>query len=74
VTSGMSDLPMSVPAGSDAPNFIELMMTVPGDWRLDHLKLRSGTDALLERFGKRGISDIVDPARPNVARKRFGLF
>ena len=39
-----------------------------------HLKLRSGTDALLERFGKRGISDIVDPARPNVARKRFGLF
>jgi hypothetical protein len=38
------------------------------------LTLRSGTDALLERFGKRGLRDIVDAACPNVARKRFCLF
>ncbi len=35
VTSGMSDLPMSVPPQVDAPDDIELMITLPSDWRLD---------------------------------------
>jgi hypothetical protein len=32
------------------------------------LKTRSGTAALLERFRERGISDVIEPARPKVAR------
>jgi len=32
------------------------------------LKTRSGTDALLERFRKAGITDVVEPVRPNVGR------
>jgi hypothetical protein len=36
VTSGMSDLPMSIPEGSNCPKFLELMITLPGDWRLTH--------------------------------------
>ena len=35
VTSGMSDLPMSTPAGADVPRFAELMITLPPDWKLD---------------------------------------
>ncbi|KRD76883.1 suppressor of fused domain protein [Lysobacter sp. Root983] len=35
VTSGMSDLAMTVPAGSDAPRHLELIATLPADWRLD---------------------------------------
>lgn len=35
VTSGMSDLPMAVPAGCEAPMYAELMITLPGYWRLD---------------------------------------
>src|SRR5262245_23182027 len=35
VTSGMSDLPMTIPAGTDVPRFMELMITLPGNWRLD---------------------------------------
>jgi hypothetical protein len=38
-----------------------------------NLKLRSGTDELLKRFDKHGVSDIVDPARRNTV-KRFGLW
>lgn len=33
-TTGMSDLPMSVPEGSDAPRFIELMLRLPASWQL----------------------------------------
>jgi len=34
VTSGMSDLPMTVPAevDADAPRYMELMVTLPADW------------------------------------------
>lgn len=165
VTSGMSDLPMSVPEDSGAPAHLELMITLPGQWRFDedaldderwywpvgllkalarfphkydtwlgwghtipngdpaepyadnigftgalllepfsaeeafwelpidenkricflavvplfteemNLKLREGTDALIERFVKhRIVSDIADPGRRNVTKKRFGLF
>lgn len=164
VTSGMSDLPMSVPEGSGMPAHLELMITLPGDWRFEmdafederwywpirllkvlarlphkhatwlgwghtipngdpaepyaddvpftgaillppvtapedffvlpiderksigflavyplypeemDLKLRKGTDALLEGFERHAIGDIVNPRRKNVAKKRFGLF
>jgi hypothetical protein len=33
VTSGMSDLPM--PGDNDVPRYLELVATLPGDWRLD---------------------------------------
>ncbi|HEX7114719.1 MAG TPA: suppressor of fused domain protein [Steroidobacter sp.] len=33
-TSGMSDRAMPVPPGSEAPAHIELMMTLPGDWKV----------------------------------------
>jgi Suppressor of fused protein (SUFU) len=164
VTSGMSDLPMATPPGEDVPRHLELMITLPRDWRLDsesfkdpawywpvslvkslarlpHLydtwlgwghtvpngdpaepyahgtgfagaivlpsitvpsgfrtldidadkqisflsvwplhpgemdyKLAKGTDALIDRFQARGVTDAVDPARKDATRKRFGLF
>lgn len=163
VTSGMSDLPMSVEDG-ETPRYLELVATLPGDWKLDQaalederwywpirlikqlarfphkyrtwlgwghsmpngdppepyapgtrlcgvvllpsitvpdafdslridakkeirflaivpvyqeemeLKLRQGSDALIERFGRHDVSDLIDPRRTNVARKRFGFF
>lgn len=164
VTSGMSDLPMSVPQDSGIPAHMELMITLPGDWRFEtsafederwywpvrllkvlarlphkhatwlgwghtipngdpaqpyadnvpftgaillppvtvpeeffvlpidehkaigflavyplfteemDLKLQRGTDALLEGFERHAVSDIVNPKRRNVAKKRFGFF
>jgi hypothetical protein len=164
VTSGMSDLPMSVPEDSDVPKFVELLMTLPWNWKLDQdslsdehwywpirlmkglarlphkhktwlgwghtvpngdpaepyasstkfcgtillpsvtvpegfhklridqekeitflsivplyeeemsLKLRSGSDALLSRFDKANVNDIVDPSQRNSAKKKVGLF
>jgi hypothetical protein len=164
VTSGMSDLPMAVPDGSDAPRYAELIVTLPADWHLDQpsfdseewywpirlikqlarlphkhdtwlgfghtipngdpaepyaantklcgaiilapasvpedfgtlqidesktitfyavvplfqeemdLKLRSGSDKLLDLFDSKGINDIIDPRRANVTRKRFRFF
>lgn len=41
VTSGMSDLPMSVPPKVDGPRFVELMITLPGDWKLDEDSLKN---------------------------------
>lgn len=164
VTSGMSDLPMALPEDVGAPQHMELMLTLPADWPVQHedfqderhywpvrllktlarlphkhatwlgfghtvpngdpaepyapgvgfdgaivlpplsapdafgelvidadktiafmaivplypeemaLKLKKGCDALLDRFDAKGVKDIVDPGRVNVARKRFGLF
>jgi hypothetical protein len=164
VTSGMSDLPMSVPEHAGVPRFAELLITLPEDWRLDqasldderwywpirllkvlarlphkygtwlgfghtvpngdpaepyapnikfsgaivlpsvtvpdafhklridddkeitffsvvplyddemNLKLREGSDKLLDSFDSHQVSDIVDLARRSVAKKRFGLF
>jgi len=34
------------------------------------LKLEKGADALFERFDEAGITDVVDPDRPNVAATR----
>lgn len=163
ITSGMSDLPMTTPVGSDAPQFVELLTTLPADWHLDqksfesetwywpvrllkslarlphsyktwlgwghtipngdppepyakntrlcgsivlpsitvsdnfhtlfiddrktitfysvvplyeeemNFKLRSGTDALLDKLSKRNVTDIIDPSRVNVSKKWLGL-
>jgi len=35
VTSGMSDLPMTIPEDTDVPRFAELMVTLPATWALD---------------------------------------
>ncbi len=35
VTSGMSDLPMTTPDGPQIPRYVELLITLPADWRLD---------------------------------------
>lgn len=163
ITSGMSDQAMAIPAGTDSPEHLELMTTLPRGWQLDAqaprdatwywpihqllqlaalprqsntwlgwghtvpngeppqplaantklcgaiivpsllvptpfyelklarrtiaffsvvplyqeelaLKQREGMKALLEKLIDRGIRDLVDPKRRNVAAKRFGLF
>lgn len=164
VTSGMSDLPMTVPEDSGFPEFAELMVTLPADWKLDQesfkderwywpirllkdlarlphkhatwlgyghtvpnghpaepyapgvpftgtivlpplgtppefeqlsipgvkeiqfyslvplfqeemdLKLREGSDALLERFDEHDVTDFIDIGRRNVARRRAWPF
>lgn len=38
------------------------------------MKLRNGTEKLLDKFDKHGVSDIIELNRKNVAKKRFGLF
>ena len=45
VTSGMSDLPMTVPDGSTSPQYAELMISLPADWKLDQIntELSGGT-------------------------------
>lgn len=35
VTSGMSDLPMTLPAGCDLPSYAELLLCLPSDWPLE---------------------------------------
>jgi hypothetical protein len=165
VTSGMSDLPMTVPNGMENFRRAEVMIALPSDWPLDYarfddervywpirwlkmlgrlphefntwlgyghsvpngdppepipgtkftgvmttfarwlprdfsrlelgparwiffyqmvplypeemdLKLNKGTEALVKRFEERDISFVLDPNRPNVARRKrlFGLF
>lgn len=37
-------------------------------------KLKHGSDALFERLENAGVTETVDIRRPNVCRKRFGLF
>ncbi|TWI46852.1 hypothetical protein IQ22_04469 [Pseudomonas duriflava] len=39
-----------------------------------NLRLARGAEALLERFDKHGISDIIRIDRQNVFKKRFGFF
>jgi len=41
VTSGMSDLPMTVPERLNALRHAELMMTLPADWKLDQESFKS---------------------------------
>ncbi|SPZ05095.1 Suppressor of fused protein (SUFU) [Pseudomonas luteola] len=53
---------------------IEFYSIVPLYEEEMNLKLARGTDALLERFDKHGISDIIQTNRRNVCKKRFGFF
>jgi Suppressor of fused protein (SUFU) len=39
LTTGMSDLPMTAPAGSEEFRFAELMVKIPASWPLDQLKV-----------------------------------
>jgi hypothetical protein len=36
VTTGMSDLPMSVPPEANAPDYAELLIRLPAEWNLDY--------------------------------------
>jgi hypothetical protein len=164
VTSGMSDLQMSVPKDVDSTRYMELMVTLPESWKIDdesfkdekwywpvrqlkflarfphkyetwlawghtipngdpaepfadntdlsgsiilpsvnvpdefgsleisndktiefysivplyeeemNLKLNKGSDPLLDKFDRYGISDLIITDRKNVAKKRFGIF
>jgi len=58
----------------DADKEITFFAVVPLYDEEMSLKLRLGTDKLLDKLGGLEISDIVDVARPNAAKKRFGLF
>ena len=40
ITSGMSDLPMGVPAEADSTKYMELMFTLPADWRVTEESLK----------------------------------
>ena len=40
VTSGMSDLPMQLPDDVEVSPYLELMLTLPGDWPLDREQLQ----------------------------------
>jgi len=42
VTSGMSDLPMTIPDHLSAPRHAELMISLPPDWKLDQASFESG--------------------------------
>jgi hypothetical protein len=53
---------------------IEFYSIVPLYEEEMNLKLARGTDALLERFDKHGISDIIQIGRQNTCKKRFGFF
>jgi hypothetical protein len=37
-------------------------------------KLARGREALWERFARHGVTELIDVGRPNVCRKRFGIF
>ena len=40
VTSGTSDLPMQLPDDVEVSPYLELMLTLPGDWPLEHAQLQ----------------------------------
>jgi hypothetical protein len=163
VTSGMSDLPMTIPEDASVPRFAEVMVTLPATWALDQesfqderwywpvrllkelarlphkhgtwlgfghtvpngdpsepyaantklcgalilpsvtvpdefhtlrideakeitffsvvplyademaLKLREGVDELLDKFDSAELTDVIDPLRRSVLKKRFGI-
>ncbi|MQX53473.1 suppressor of fused domain protein [Alcanivorax sediminis] len=53
---------------------IEFYSVVPLYDEEMNLKLRKGTDSLLDRFDKYAISDLIEIDRRNIAKKRFGIF
>lgn len=58
----------------DDDKTIHFMGIVPLYQEETDLKLRKGTEALLEKLEKHGVTDVLDIARVNTAKKRFGLF
>jgi hypothetical protein len=36
-----------------------------------NLKLNQGADELFERFDKHGVTELIDPTRPDVTRSRW---
>ena len=51
--------------------FHSVLPLFPGEM---DLKLKKGTDALLDLLDAQHVNDAVDPARKDVTRKRFGLW
>jgi hypothetical protein len=47
---------------------------VPLNAEETNFKLKRGADALVERFEREEISQVIDLSRKNVCRKRFGIF
>ncbi|MCB1582220.1 MAG: suppressor of fused domain protein [Xanthomonadales bacterium] len=58
----------------DKDKTIEFNCIVPLYEEEMNYKLDKGSDALLDKFDKHGVSDVVDIKRKNIAKKRFGLF
>lgn len=58
----------------DASKSIQFFSIVPLFKEEIDLKLHKGSDALLDRFDRHNIGEVIDIGRKNVARKRFGLF
>jgi len=58
----------------DEEKTIQFMSLVPIYQEEMDLKLRKGTDPLLERFEDGEVSDVIDVGRPNTAKKRFLFF
>lgn len=58
----------------DEKKTIHFMALVPLYQEETDLKLRKGTDELLEKFSENDVTDILDIGRPNVAKKRFRFF
>ena len=51
--------------------FMALMPLYPEEM---DLKLKKGAEALLLRMHKKDVWDVIDTGRPNVGRKRWGIF
>lgn len=58
----------------DRDKVIEFFSIVPLYNEEMNLKLNKGSDSLLDKFDRHGISDIIITDRRNVAKKRFGIF
>lgn len=58
----------------DKEKVIEFHCVVPLYDEEMNLKLNKGTDPLLDKFDKYGISDLITADRKNVVKKRFGIF
>lgn len=53
---------------------IQFMSVIPLCEEEMNLKLRKGSDALLDKFDKHDYIGVIDPDRKNFAKKRFGFF
>jgi hypothetical protein len=53
---------------------IEFLSVIPLYREEIDLKKRFGADVLLKKLEKNQITELIDPQRKNVAKKRFGLF